>query len=260
MSIALKRGADTFRPPKRADILEAYYTMLEKSPAYFQQYTPRTTLEAVVKNSIIFALENPDSGEAHRIYNRLIGKPRETSININAEAQLTQSGLFLALGEIRKQFEEPAPRTVEIEAESVVEVKNELQAEKGQNDEGSTGRGRDNRAPDPTVVEGQLPDSEGDHAEEARCSPAEDSDGGPVNVRVRDDSEDQGSGARVVVQNGENGAGPLCHSGDAGEVGASGEDTCDDERPPSRWDTPPPKAAQALQKKLQEKGAKRFFQ
>jgi hypothetical protein len=222
----LTRGTHQ-RPPARLDILNAYYQMLEKSPAYFNQYEPRNTLEAVVKNSIIFALENPDSGEAHRIWNRLIGKPRETSININAEAQLTQSGLFLALGEIRKQFEETPSRTVEIEGESVLEVDGELQAEKGQNDEpGQVDRGAGG-GQIPEVVEGQGAPSSFLHEKEAGALHGPTS-GEALNVRLQDGED--------------------CDGGLA------------EERPPSPWDSPPPKAALRLQKKLQEKGAKRFFQ
>jgi hypothetical protein len=101
MDTSLRRGSPNVR---HLDIVKTYEEVLELSPEEFAAYTPKNTLQQMVKVSIQRALEDPSSGEAHRIYNRLIGKPRETSVQITGRVDLTQSGLYQALTQIRSQY------------------------------------------------------------------------------------------------------------------------------------------------------------
>lgn len=117
---SLMRSSPERRVHRRADINGTYHRFLEMPSAKFSFHNPITPLETIVKKSILLAMESPESGEAHRIWNRLIGKPSETKVNLNAKTTLSESLFAKAIDHIRSST--PPPNDAKVIEGHVIEA------------------------------------------------------------------------------------------------------------------------------------------
>lgn len=101
----------------KRNIIDSYHRWLSIPPDRVRQYLSNSSLSAldvITLKSTILALEDPESGESHRIMNRVWGRPAETKLHLHKIDDPSESPMARQLAELRRSVLAPIDAEVEI--------------------------------------------------------------------------------------------------------------------------------------------------
>ena len=113
-----ERERKTIKVRAKRNIVESYNKWLTMPVDRLRQITlgrSNTALDEITLKSVLLAVDDPESGESHRIMNRVWGRPAETKLHLHKIEDPSESPMARQLAELRRNTRAP----IDVEFETV---------------------------------------------------------------------------------------------------------------------------------------------